>query len=74
MFQLKSAPPARALKPYRNWSQLVGEHVEVWLEGEYIRNGRVEDVMPDDSILWVAAEGARTRQLFDKFSGYEVRL
>jgi hypothetical protein len=52
---------------------LVGDGVEVWLFGVHVCTGIVEEATADDSILWVAAEGARTRQLFDKLSGYEVR-
>lgn len=73
MSLLKAASHARALRPYAIWSQLVGDRVEVWLDGEHICTGVVEEATDDDSVLWVGAEGARTRQLFDKFSGYEVR-
>lgn len=55
-----------------NWSQLVGEHVEIWLKGRHVCTGIVDQAGPDDSVLWIAAEGLRTRKLFDKHSGYEV--
>lgn len=73
MSLLKAPTRTRALRPYAIWSQLVGDCVEVWLSGEYVCTGIVEEATVDDSILWVAAEGTRTRQLFDKHSGYEVR-
>jgi hypothetical protein len=51
---------------------LAGRTVEVWLLGEHILTGRVEQAAEDDAILWIAAEGSRTRKLFDKRSGYQV--
>lgn len=54
------------------WSQLVGEQVEIKLAGQYVRTGVVDLATPDDSVLWLAADGVWTRQLFDKYSGYEV--
>lgn len=71
---LATAPSLiHGLRPYRNWSRLVGDCVEVWLSDQHVVTGTVDEVTADGCILWVAAEGNRTRQLFDKFSGYEVR-
>ncbi|UZX03207.1 hypothetical protein F8G81_11785 [Arthrobacter sp. CDRTa11] len=55
-----------------DWRMLAGRTVEVWLLGEHILTGRVEQAAEDDAILWIAAEGSRTRKLFDKRSGYQV--
>jgi hypothetical protein len=46
--------------------------VEVWLLGEHIMTGVVEQAADDDSVLWIAAAGANTRRLFDKPTGYRV--
>ncbi|MCA4134560.1 hypothetical protein [Arthrobacter sp. M4] len=55
-----------------DWGQLVGRTVEVWRLGEYVVTGIVEQAAADDSVLWIAAEGNRTRKLFDKLSGYQM--
>jgi hypothetical protein len=51
---------------------LTGRTVEVWRMGEYILTGIVEQAAQDDSVLWIAAEGSRTRKLFDKLDGYQI--
>jgi len=55
-----------------DWARLPGHAVEVWLQGEYIAAGVVEQATEDDSVLWIAGEGICTRRLFDKSSGYQV--
>lgn len=56
----------------RDWAQLIGHTVEVWLMGQYVLTGMVEQAADDDSVLWIAAEGNRTRKLFDKSSGFQM--
>jgi hypothetical protein len=73
LMSAKAPTRTRALKPNANWSQLVDDCVEVWLSGHHVCTGIVEEATADDGVLWIAAEGTRTRQLFDKLSGYEVR-
>jgi hypothetical protein len=48
--------------------------VEVWLSGEHIMTGVVEQAADDDSVLWIAAAGNSTRRLFDKPTGYRIRV
>lgn len=54
------------------WQSLVGETVEVWLDGEVYRNGLVDAAMPDASGLWIAPEGAVQREFIHAASGFEV--
>jgi len=60
----------RALR--KDWAQLTGHVVEVWLEGDRVMTGVVEQAAADDSVLWIAAHGADRRKLFDQSTGYEV--
>jgi len=67
--------PARttSLRGLRSdWSRLTGHTVEVWLMGEHVITGVVEQAADDDSVLWIAGSGAFTRRLFDKSTGYKV--
>lgn len=54
------------------WQSLVGEIIEIRLDGELYRQGVVDDVMPDASGLWIALEGAFQREFIDAASGFEV--
>lgn len=60
----------RALR--HDWAQLTGHVVEVWLKDDRIMSGVVEQAAADDSVLWLAADGAEPRRLFDKSTGYQV--
>lgn len=60
-------------QPVVHWHSLVGDIIEVWLEGELYRCGVVDAVMPDGSGLWLAPEGAFLRKYIDADSGFEVR-
>jgi hypothetical protein len=55
-----------------DWTQLVNAPVEVRRYGQIVRTGIVDNVMPDSSALWIAAEGIQPRQLFEAALGYEV--
>lgn len=55
-----------------DWQRTLGQHVEVRRYGEIVRTGTVEDVMSDNSILWISAEGAFPRQMVERVEGYEV--
>jgi hypothetical protein len=55
-----------------DWSQLIGRTVEVWLFGELITTGTVEQATADDTVIWIAAQGIQRRKLYDKLTGYEV--
>ena len=58
--------------PRSDWARLTGHTVEVWLLGEHIMTGVVEQAAHDDSVLWIAAAGASTRRVFDKPTGYRI--
>ena len=66
-----SKPPA-GRGPRSDWARLTGHTIEVWLLGEHIMTGVVEQAADDDSVLWIAAAGASTRRLFDKPTGYRI--
>ena len=55
-----------------DWSTLTGAWVEMRLDGCPVRLGYVEEVMPDSSVLWIAADGVHTRTLFEAASGYKA--
>lgn len=55
-----------------DWQRTFGEYVELRHRGEIVRSGTVEDVMPDNSILWISADGAFPRQMVERAGGYEV--
>jgi len=55
-----------------DWARLPGHTVEVWLLGEHVATGVVDQAADDDSVLWLAGAGADTRRLFDKGTGYQV--
>jgi hypothetical protein len=56
----------------KDWARLTGHTVDVWLSGEHIMTGVVEQAADDDSVLWIAGAGASTRKLFDKPTGYQM--
>ncbi|WP_347109365.1 hypothetical protein AAHB33_01895 [Paenarthrobacter sp. S56] len=60
----------RALR--NDWAQLTGHVVEVWLKGDRVMTGVVEQAAADDSVLWIAADGADPRKLFDQSTGYQM--
>jgi hypothetical protein len=55
-----------------DWARLTGHTVEVWLLGEHVMTGVVDQASEDDSVLWIAGAGISTRRLFDKSTGYQV--
>jgi hypothetical protein len=55
-----------------DWQRALGQRVEIWKDGKFVRKGTVEAVMPDDSLLWVSAEGTSSRQLLLRCDGYQV--
>jgi hypothetical protein len=54
------------------WQSLIGEVVEVRLDGGLYRRGLVDDAMPDGCGLWIAREAALEREFIDAASGFEV--
>lgn len=55
-----------------DWFPVVGEAVQIRNNGKVIRDGVVDAVTQDDSILWLAAEGAYPRQMVCRAEGFEV--
>lgn len=62
------------MKSYRcdDWSRLTGAEVEIHRRGHLVRTGIVAAVMPDATILWLAADHNGNRALFESAEGYEV--
>lgn len=56
-----------------HWWSLIGETVEVWLEGKLYRRGVVDEAMPNGSGLWLAREGIEAREFISRSSGFEAR-
>jgi hypothetical protein len=54
------------------WSLLINVCVEIRHDGYVIRTGFVEDVMPDSSALWIAADANGPRQMFEASEGHQV--
>jgi hypothetical protein len=54
------------------WSLLLNTHVEIRQYGHLVRTGIVQDVMPDSSALWLAADSANPRQIFERCQDHEV--
>ena len=57
-----------------DWQSLVGEEVTVRQNGRTVRQGVVDAVMNDGSILWLMADGPHLRQMMERDAGYEVWL
>lgn len=62
----------KALGLRADWARLPGRSVEVWLRGEHVASGVVDQAAEDGTVLWIAAEGISTRRIFDKSSGYQI--
>lgn len=54
------------------WFPLVGEIVEIRLNDLPVRRGEVDGVTSDDQILWIAAQGAELRAMFERSRDYSV--
>lgn len=54
------------------WGFLIGEIVEVWLDGGLYRRGLGDDAMPNDSGLGIAPEALCRREYIDAALGFEV--
>jgi hypothetical protein len=55
-----------------DWQRALGQRVEIWKDGRFVRSGTVEVVMPDSTLLWLSAEGALPRQIMSREEGYSV--
>lgn len=55
-----------------DWQRALGQRVEIWKDGRFVRKGTVEAVMPDESILWISADAVSSRQMLLRCDGYQV--
>lgn len=55
-----------------DWQHALGQRLEIWKEGKFVRKGTVEAVMPDSSLLRISAEGASSRQMVFCHDGDQV--
>lgn len=56
-----------------DWVHLRGGMVEVWLDGDLVRVGKVGQATADSTMLWIEADAVEQRALFVKSAGYTVR-
>jgi len=66
------APNRATPRKHVQWNLLTDTMVEIRLNGQVIRSGMVEDVMPDSSALWLAADSENPRQIFEVCQGHQV--
>ncbi|MET3165404.1 UNVERIFIED_ORG: hypothetical protein ABIB19_003838 [Arthrobacter sp. UYEF10] len=55
-----------------DWQRTLGQHIQIWIRGEYIRKGIVDAVMPDNSLIWISGDGPFQRQIFARDEGYQI--
>lgn len=55
-----------------DWRRALGQLVEIRLQGQILRTGIVEAVMPDQSILWISAEGHHPREMVERADGKQI--
>jgi hypothetical protein len=55
-----------------DWLPVVGQVVEVRRGDQTVREGTVDGVTADGGILWLAADGAQPRCMFERSEGYSV--
>lgn len=61
-----------SLQLQEDWVPLLGQEIRIVRHGKEVRNGVVDAVMPDGSILWLAAEATTPRSMFERAAGYEA--
>lgn len=59
---------------YDYWTSLQGLEVQVWRGATLLRTGMVDAVSDDSTIAWIAADATERRQLFEKASGYVLKI
>lgn len=77
-YRAESIPLAKELpmilQQCHDWSSLAGAKVTIYRQGQYIRTGIVDVVMPHVNTLWLRADHNGGRALFESSEGYEVRV
>lgn len=61
-----------SLQRCTEWRSVLGAIVEVRLGMSVYRVGLVDDVMPDASGIWLAADGFHSRKFIEKSQGYSL--
>lgn len=62
----------RLMETHTDWREFAGAHVEIKKDGRLIRTGFVKDVTIHGDVLWVEADGAERRALYERSQGYTV--
>lgn len=57
-----------------DWSSLKDQNVAVYIGGRKADQGRVDDVMPDGSILWLMNDGSSGRRMIENQPGTSIQL
>jgi hypothetical protein len=55
-----------------DWLPVVGQLVEIRRGDQVVREGIVDGVTTDGGILWLAADGAQPRSMFERSEGFSV--
>jgi hypothetical protein len=61
-----------ARSEHAEWAVLINALVEIRRNGHVVRTGFVDNVMPDSSAIWIAADANDRRQIYAASEGYEV--
>jgi hypothetical protein len=61
-----------ALRCHTAWTPLAGQWVQIRNHGIPVDEGFVEMVTNDDQILWLSAEGLRSRRIIARSDGCEA--
>ena len=57
---------------HTHWEDLIGALVEIRHNGQIVRTGMVDEVMPDGSALWVTSDSSHPRRIYEKSEGFMV--
>lgn len=63
-----------ALRIHHTWHPVIGQRVQMRSGGFIVREGIVDAVTLDDSILWIAGGELQPRSMFQRTEGFEVWL
>lgn len=63
-----------ALRIHHTWQPVIGQRVQMRRGGIIVREGIVDAVTLDDSILWISGGGFQPRAMFQQTDGFEVWL
>ncbi|VXB05061.1 hypothetical protein ARTHRO9AX_10315 [Arthrobacter sp. 9AX] len=55
-----------------DWLPVLGQEVQIKLDGSVVRTGLVDGVTNDGAIIWIAAHGATPRAMFERARGFSV--